>query len=142
MKVSAKTEYACVAILELAASFATGEPVRIRQIAEEHGIPSRFLVQILLHLKGAGLVTSSRGATGGYLLARAPDTITLDDVIQAIEGPDEQNSGSVSPDSRMGRVLRECWREVSLAEHARLASWSLAALVERSRRTNEAMYYI
>ena len=58
MKVSAKTEYACIAMLELAVSYGSGEPVRIRKIAEQHGIPSRFLVQILLQLNVAGLVTS------------------------------------------------------------------------------------
>ncbi len=62
MKLSAKTEYACLAVLELAARYGTGEPVRIRTIADEHGIPSRFLVQILLQLKGAGFVASTRGA--------------------------------------------------------------------------------
>ena len=53
MKVSAKTEYACLAMLELAARYGQGEPAPIREIADEHGIPSRFLVQILLQLKGA-----------------------------------------------------------------------------------------
>ncbi len=68
MKFTAKTEYACLAVLELARAFDLGEPVRIRTIADEHGIPSRFLVQILLQLKGAGLVSSTRGAAGGYQL--------------------------------------------------------------------------
>ena len=68
MKLSAKTEYACIAMLELAARYDTGEPIRIRTIADEHDIPSRFLVQILLQLKGAGLVNSTRGASGGYQL--------------------------------------------------------------------------
>src|SRR5215475_6331543 len=80
VKVSAKTEYACIAMLELSASYGAHEPVRIRKIAEEHGIPSRFLVQILLQLKGAGLVTSTRGAAGGYQLAKAPEEITLAEV--------------------------------------------------------------
>ncbi len=69
MKVSAKTEYASIAVLELSLSYHTGEPVRIRDIADRHGIPSRFLVQILLQLKGMGIVQSSRGAGGGYQLA-------------------------------------------------------------------------
>src|SRR4029453_18506042 len=56
MTISAKVEYACVAVLELAARYESDEPVRIRDIADAHGIPSRFLVQILLQLKGAGLV--------------------------------------------------------------------------------------
>ena len=70
MRISAKTEYACIAMLELASQYGSGEPVRIRRIAERHDVPSRFLVQILLQLKGAGLVASDRGAAGGYLLIR------------------------------------------------------------------------
>ena len=84
VKVSAKTEYACIAMLELAASYGSGEPVRIRRIADEHGIPSRFLVQILLQLKGAGLVASTRGAAGGYQLTRPPGEISLATVMNVI----------------------------------------------------------
>jgi len=65
MNISATTEYACVAVLELAANYGSGEPVRNRKIAERHDVPSRFLVQILLQLKAAGLVASTRGAAGG-----------------------------------------------------------------------------
>ena len=70
MRISAKAEYACVAMLELAANYAEPQPVRIKTIAEAQGIPPYFLVQILLQLKTAGLVVSVRGASGGYQLAR------------------------------------------------------------------------
>ena len=70
MKISAKAEYACLAVLALARHKPGEPPMRIREIAEAHGIPERYLVQILLQLKGAGLVTSVRGASGGYRLAR------------------------------------------------------------------------
>ena len=85
MRISAKAEYACIAMLELAANYAEPQPVRIKAIADAHGIPQRFLVQILLQLKTAGLVASVRGAAGGYQLARPPDDITLADVINAID---------------------------------------------------------
>ena len=75
MIVSAKTEYACIAVLELAARHAVGEPVRIRDIAEAHGVPSRFLVQILLQLKSAGLVQSIRGAAGVRLYGRRQNSM-------------------------------------------------------------------
>ena len=68
MQISAKTEYACIAVLDLAMSYDGGEPLQIRKIAAAHDIPSGFLVQILLQLKTAGLVTSTRGASGGYRL--------------------------------------------------------------------------
>src|SRR5215467_8368810 len=90
MKVSAKTEYACLAMLELAAHYGSNEPVRIRTIADEHGIPSRFLVQILLQLKGAGFVASTRGAAGGYQLVKPPEEITLGEVMAVIEGQETE----------------------------------------------------
>ena len=102
MKLSAKTEYACLAMLQLAAEYESGEPLQIRRIADEHGIPSRFLVQILLQLKGASLVASTRGAAGGYRLARPPQEISLADVIDVIEGDDrpESNAGEANAAGR------------------------------------------
>src|SRR5256885_6299960 len=85
---SAKAEYACIALLELAVRYGDSQPVRLKSIAEAHHIPQRFLVQILLQLKGSGLVVSARGAAGGYLLGRSPKTITLADVLNVIERQD------------------------------------------------------
>src|SRR5579871_6819985 len=82
---SAKAEYACRAMLELAARHGDPQPVRLKAIADAHGIPQRFLVQILLQLKGNGLVASTRGASGGYQLGRPPEEISLADVINAID---------------------------------------------------------
>lgn len=69
MKISAKAEYACLAVLALARHGLAAPPMRIREISESSAIPERYLVQILLQLKGAGLVVSTRGASGGYSLA-------------------------------------------------------------------------
>ena len=115
MKVYAKTEYACIAVLELAHSFERHEPVRIRDIADRHGIPSRFLVQILLQLKGAGLVQSTRGASGGYQLAKPPDEITLFEVMSVIEGQEEIKSATTS-NSPVSRVLlKACARSMRMS---------------------------
>jgi len=65
MRISAKAEYACLAMLELAANYAEPQPLRVKAIADAHQIPQRFLLQILLQLKAAGLVASIRGAAGG-----------------------------------------------------------------------------
>ena len=142
VKVSAKTEYACIALLELAASYPSSEPIRIRKIAEEHGIPSRFLVQILLQLKGAGLVTSTRGAAGGYQLAKPPEEITLAEVMNVTEGPDEEVTTSAAPGSVVGKVLEIAWREVALVQRKMLEKITFDELVERVRRQAENMYYI
>ncbi|HWA97601.1 MAG TPA: Rrf2 family transcriptional regulator [Pirellulales bacterium] len=142
MRISAKAEYACIAMLELAASYGSGEPVRIRKIAERHDIPSRFLVQILLQLKGAGYVNSTRGAAGGYELVRPPEEISLGEVMQVIEGPDSSPESSIGTHSQAARVLRHCWQEVSEMEQEMLRKVTFAELIDRARRLNENMYYI
>lgn len=142
MKVSAKTEYACLAMLELAARFGTGEPVRIRSIADEHGIPSRFLVQILLQLKGAGFVSSTRGASGGYQLVRPPDEISLGEVMGVIEGQETEVTSTPKVSSPTARVLVETWREVAQVEHDALHAITFGELVTRIKRHSQNMFYI
>ena len=142
VRVSAKTEYACIAMYELASSHAAGEPVRIRTIADEHGIPSRFLVQILLQLKGAGLVISTRGAAGGYQLSRSPDDISLGAVMAVIEGPDENAPASATRESAASVVLQATWGEVSQVVREMLQSISLSELVAKVRQQSENMYHL
>ncbi len=141
MKVSAKTEYACLAMIQLAAGYETGAPVRTSQIAQQHDIPARFLVQILLQLKAAGLVTSVRGAAGGYRLAKPPEEISLAAVVSAVEGRGplaaEEAAGSPS-----ARVLQEAFREIAARELAMLQATSIAQLHERARQPGAPMYYI
>lgn len=140
MKLSAKTEYACLAMLQLAAEHDSGEPVQIRRIADVHGIPSRFLVQILLQLKGASLVASTRGASGGYKLARSPQEISLGEVIQVMEGNErpQSNAGKATP--LVAALLSFC-REVGDAQHDRLDDMSLTDLVDQAAQ-REPMWYI
>jgi len=85
VRLSAKADYALRASVELAA--AGDGPVKAEAIARKQSIPLRFLEHILLDLKHAGLVSSQRGAEGGYWLAQPPAEITLADVIRAVEGP-------------------------------------------------------
>ncbi len=141
MKHSAKTEYACIAVLELARRYEQGEPVRIRDIADTHEIPSRFLVQILLQLKGAGYVTSARGAAGGYMLVKPPAKISLGEVMSVIEG-NENGQSSTTSKSSTARVLARAWREAAARQREMLESISFAELVERVRQPGEQMYYI
>ena len=86
MRVSAKVDYALRASAELAAA-TRGAPQKGDRIAQAQKIPLKFLENILLDLKHAGLVQSQRGAEGGYWLAKAPEEITLAEVIRAVEGP-------------------------------------------------------
>ena len=142
MIVSAKTEYACIAVLELAARHASGDPVRIRDIADAHGIPSRFLVQILLQLKSAGLVHSVRGAAGGYNLAREPEDITLLDVMTVVDAQLGHAATNATRNTATTRVLQRTWKEVAAKERELLDGVTFAALVERLKGAPEGMYYI
>jgi Rrf2 family protein len=143
MKLSAKAEYACLAVLELALRHDRTEPVRLVEIAAPNAIPERFLVQILLQLKGAGFVSSVRGAAGGYHLALEPAEISVWDIVQIVDGPSAL-SGSVgeSPESPGWRVLRSVWTETNRIEQEHLQQIHFARLAEQARAQSANMYYI
>ncbi|MEN6450840.1 MAG: Rrf2 family transcriptional regulator [Thermoguttaceae bacterium] len=143
MRISAKTEYACIAMLELAAQYKSKEPVQIRKIAERHDVPARFLVQILLQLKGAGLVTSVRGAAGGYQLTAPPEKVSLGTIMDAVDGLLDESfqQSNASPDSPATKVLVQTWKEVAEVQRRMLDSITLAALLERAAQ-GEQMYHI
>jgi Rrf2 family protein len=86
MRISAKADYAVRAALTLAAA-EDERPVKGERIADAQGIPLKFLENILIDLRQAGLVASQRGPDGGYRLDGSPDVITVADVIRAVDGP-------------------------------------------------------
>ncbi len=136
MQFSAKAEYACLAMLELAIRHGDARPVRLVDITEAHGIPQRFLVQILLQLKGAGLVSSTRGAAGGYHLGRSPEEISLADILDVIDRaepaangnrPTGRTDGSASP---MALALKDVWKTIQRSRQEILQKTKLAALAQ------------
>jgi Rrf2 family cysteine metabolism transcriptional repressor len=141
MPVSAKTEYACIAVLELSRHYPREQPLRVALIADAHGIPARFLVQILLQLKAAGIVESTRGAAGGYRLSRDPKSIALGDVMAVVEGSPGKQSSSAGVDTPISRALGAVWNEVADAERQMLAAVSFADLA-RKVQGEDQMYYI
>src|SRR5262245_29454497 len=89
-KVSTRGDYACRALVSLSLHAGEGPPpipTSVRDIAERTALPQPYLEQILLALKGAGIVRSKRGVGGGYILARPADQITLGDIVSAVDGP-------------------------------------------------------
>jgi Rrf2 family protein len=140
LRVSAKADYAVRAAIELAVS--DGRPVKGERIAHAQDIPLKFLENILLELRHAGLVRSQRGAEGGYWLARRPEEITLADVIRSVEGPianvrgegpqDVEYTGSAAP-------LKDVWIAVranlrSVLEAVTLADVARGELPEAVER--------
>jgi len=108
---SVKGEYALQAILDLA-SQRPGEPVRIADIARRQKIPQKFLELILASLKQGGFVESRRGAEGGYLLARAAETLTVGEVIRHIDGPAHARGRNRR---KAETPLTDLWRQVDEA---------------------------
>jgi Rrf2 family cysteine metabolism transcriptional repressor len=153
VRISAKGEYAVKAMLDLAMQ--RGRPlVPIQEIAARQAIPQRYLEQVLLALKRAGLLTSKRGSTGGYHLTKAPEAITVGAVLRAVEGggaPFETGSlGSAGAHSRRNGArqnadLAELWGEIAEAVAGVVERWTLADLVARGeerRRSAHPMYHI
>lgn len=118
MRVSAKTDYALRAAVELAAA-PEGTPVKGEKLSTTQSIPLRFLENILLQLRHAGIVESRRGADGGYRLARPAAEISLADVIRAIDGPLAGVSGQ-RPETLDFKGRSEPLREVWVAVRASL----------------------
>jgi Rrf2 family protein len=115
MYISAKVDYATRVLLALAA--ADGSPVRGEALATAQGLPVRFVENTLVDLKRAGLVTSHRGADGGYRLAREPKDIAVADVIRALEGPLAEVHG-LRPDQRSYEGPAEHLQDVWVALRA------------------------
>lgn len=145
MRLSARVEYAAIAVLNIACAGEQQGPVSLRTICAEQGVPSRFLVHILLQLKRAGIVKSTRGAGGGYLLALPTDAITLLDIYMAIEGPEESPApvtAGLAAKSRGAAVLRRAWEAACRARADALSSVTVADLVAKTLNVSEPMYYI
>ncbi len=145
MELSAKSEYALRALIEMAAAHDRSEPMRIREVADRQQIPDRYLEQLLAVLRRGGLVRSQRGAKGGYLLAREPWQISVLEIIRCIEGyeptPVEPTRSGPSLESCLIQDLRQ---ELVAAAEAVLDGYSLQALVDRrnDRLQADIMYYI
>jgi len=144
MQISAKAEYACLAMIELAASGGESQPIAINRIAEAHDLKPFFLVQVLLALNKAGLVVSTRGKNGGYKLARPADQITLADIIGAIDKRVRASGNALAAATKtpVVAVLLEVWREVQDQEQRLLEGTILAELVRRSQRDSALVYQI
>ncbi len=144
MHLSAKAEYAVRAAVHLAS--ASSGPTTTEAIATAQGIPGKFLEAIMTSLKAAGVVRSQRGPSGGFWLSRPADSITVADVIRAVDGPlasvrgqrpeDVHYDGAAAPLQSVWLAVRSALREV--LEHVTLADVATGCLPEPvSRRAAE-----
>jgi Rrf2 family iron-sulfur cluster assembly transcriptional regulator len=131
VKVSTRGDYAARALLSLALH-GEDRPTSVKEIAERTSLPQPYLEQILLAVKGAGLVQSKRGVGGGYVLARPPEQITLAEIIAAVDGPLITLMGE--HDHCEGHcILQEVWVYVSEEMRLLLEGFTLAELIKRTR---------
>jgi len=145
MRLSAKTEYAALAAVELARRVDARAPVRIRELAERSRVEPATVAKVLKLLAQAELVASFRGAAGGYRLAKPPAEVTYADIRAAVDGPGEDAAPvtvQLAKQSRTAGVLVAAWDSVAEAEAKALAEITLASLAARCRPTGDEMYYI
>ena len=141
VRVSSKGDYACRALLSLALHGDQPGPTSVRDIAERTAIPQPYLEQILLALKGAGLVRSKRGVGGGYVLARTPEEIRISEILSAVDGPislgdfgEPHQDGACDHEGQC--VLLAIWK--TAGEHMRLLleGFTLQSVADAARGTS------
>ena len=135
MKLSTRGRYGVRAMLELALQQGKG-PTALQNLAQRQDISAKYLEQLLIPLKAAGLVNSVRGAKGGYLLAMAPEKITLYDIVKTLEGPLAVVECVNDPDvcERVGGcVVHLVWGEMSQLLVDYLAGITLENLAHQQR---------
>lgn len=136
MRITARVAYASLAVFELALQ-PPGDRVQAKQIAEKRQIPLKFLEQILIQLKNSAIVKSVRGASGGYLLAKSADEITLKDIVDAVEGGVRMLESELEGD----RTLSLVWAEIEQEFLERLDSITIQNLINRSLRDNQILSF-
>lgn len=144
MKLSTRTRYGMRAILELARN--NGDrPLQVRTIAQRQDISVKYLEQLMTILKSAGFVRSVRGSKGGYILARSPDEIKLNEVFNCLEGL-VATVDCISNSDLCKRtddcVTRQVWAQVQNAIQNVLKSITLQDLVDRTQHKDLLDYHI
>jgi len=144
MKLSTRTRYGIRAILELAENYGKG-PLQLKAIARTQGLSVKYLEQLMIILKSAGLVQSVRGSKGGYILAKTPDEIKISDCFNCLEGP-VITSQCVDNNGFCPRtadcVARELWTEVQNAIMIVLQTKTLQNLVDMAKENRALDYHI
>jgi Rrf2 family transcriptional regulator, cysteine metabolism repressor len=149
MKVSLRATYGIMAAVDLAMHLGTA-PVQAKSIARRQAIPARFLEQVLHSMKKAGLVSSLRGAQGGYVLSKKPSEVSIADILEALDGPLLPPLGGAGRAQmrRIGKpelLLGKVWEQVYQAERQVLEAISVEKLAGQQRALEQErslMYHI
>lgn len=144
MKLSSRSRYGFRAILELALEYGNG-PVQIKTIAQRQDISNKYLEQLIAMLKSASLVRSIRGPRGGYVLAKAPNEVRLDEIFRTLEGPMVAVECIEHPEycaKCSDCVTRQLWSELQGAMLGVLQAKTLQDLVDEKRNSPQDNYNI
>ncbi len=141
MKLPAKIRYATKAVLELALRYKTNTPVQIGTIAKLQNIPHNFLLQLLIRLKNAGVVNSSRGISGGYYLSKDPSKISLADVVRAVDDGIVESPKKSRPrrSADPSEVITDIWTDINEEVVKRLEEATFDKLAAKIK--NEGLSY-
>ncbi len=139
---SAKTQYALVSLIELAAVYSQGGVLQVGEIAQRQSIPDRYLEQMLTTLRRVQILRSQRGPKGGYQLARPPSQVRLSEVVSSLEG-DPAPSGA-SRHSPEFQVLASLEDQLERARQQLLQHTTLQDLLEQRNdlAQSQIMYFI
>ncbi len=137
VKLSLKVEYACRVLAQLSRTFGNNQFSHIDDLAALEEIPANYLVQILNDLRNGGLINSKRGKQGGYSLAKAPDQISLYDIVTVIDG--ELLGINLGANGSSGKSVQKVWLEVVEAMKVKTMSYSLESFLPEE---SDHMYYI
>jgi Rrf2 family transcriptional regulator, cysteine metabolism repressor len=133
MKVSSKSRYALLALVELdLRTRGSRDPVRLTDLAHARGVPEQFLEQLFASVRRAGLITGHRGVGGGFTFVRRPDQLTVLDVVHALDGVSEFDActpGDCDLEERAGAGA--VWQAAGSAYEDVLARTTIADLAER-----------
>ena len=140
MKISAKIDYACRSLLELALRWPNQIPLQVSEIAQRQSIPMKFLIHILISLKQMGLVKSMRGKRGGYVLVKSPAEIRLGDLMMHFSGVSELNPQR-SNQSKGHSVMSLVWQEVDEAVSGIMRNINFEDICNRVRATDKNFMY-
>jgi Rrf2 family protein len=141
MKLSTRGRYGVRLMFDLALHYGEG-PIFLKDIAERQAISAKYLWQLINPLKTTRLITSTRGAHGGYVLGRAPDNICLKEILDVLEGSlclvDCVDNASIC-DRAPTCVARDIWEEASKGMRQTLENTTLADMVKRQKVKSDAV---
>ena len=144
MELSCKVDYACIALLELATRHKQGKPTSVSEIAISQRIPIRYLDQVMAMLRRSGIITSQRGAKGGYHLAREPWQIKLTDIVVALDGESPQDRNNSEAITAEQASVIDMWETAKVASFEILHKHTLEDLLRKCEEKKQAdvMFYI